>query len=70
MDSTMKMELRLADFEKFRLLIYEKCGINLHEGKKELVSARLGKRLREGSFRSFAHYYDYVVTEEGADELK
>lgn len=63
------MELRPADFEKFRLLIYEKCGINLHEGKKELVSARLGKRLREGSFRSFAHYYDYVVAEEGADEL-
>ena len=69
MDATMKMELRPVDFEKIRRLIYEKCGINLHEGKKELVSARLGKRLREGNFRSFAQYYDYVVTEEGADEL-
>jgi chemotaxis protein methyltransferase CheR len=69
LDATMKMELRPVDFEKIRRLIYEKCGINLHEGKKELVSARLGKRLREGKFRSFAHYYDHVVTEEGADEL-
>jgi len=69
LDGTIKLELKAADFEKFRLLIYEKCGINLHDGKKELVSARLGKRLREGNFRSFAHYYDYVVTEDGGDEL-
>jgi len=69
LDATKKMELKPVDFEKIRLLIYDKCGINLHDGKKELVSARLGKRLREGNFRSFAHYYDYVVTEDGADEL-
>ena len=69
MDDTTKSELRPVDFEKIRRLIYEKCGINLHEGKKELVRARLGKRLREGNFRSFSHYYNYVVTEEGAAEL-
>jgi chemotaxis protein methyltransferase CheR len=69
LDATIRLELKPVDFEKIRLLIYEKCGINLHEGKKELVSARLGKRLREKNFRSFAQYYDYVVTEEGADEL-
>lgn len=69
MGAAMESELRPVDFEKIRRLIYEKCGINLHEGKKELVKARLGKRLREGNFRSFAHYYNYVVTEEGADEL-
>lgn len=62
-------ELRDTDFEKISRLVYEKCGINLHEGKKELVSARLGKRLREGNFKSFADYYRYVTTEEGTDEL-
>ncbi len=62
-------ELQDADFEKISRLVYEKCGINLHEGKKELVSSRLGKRLREGRFRSFADYYRYVTTEEGTDEL-
>ena len=62
-------ELKDADFEKISRLVYEKCGINLHEGKKELVSARLGKRLREGNFKSFADYYRYVTTVEGTDEL-
>ena len=62
-------ELRDTDFEKIRRLIHEKCGINLHEGKKELVSARLGKRLREGNFPSFAEYYRYVTSDEGTDEL-
>ena len=69
MDATQRLELKPVDFEKLRRLIYEKCGINLHEGKKELVSARLGKRLRARNFTSFARYYDYVVTKEGADEL-
>jgi len=41
----------------------------LHEGKKELVKARLGKRLREGNFRSFSEYYKHVTTREGTDEL-
>lgn len=65
----MASELRDVDFEKISRLVYEKCGINLHEGKKELVTARLGKRLREGNFPSFAEYYRHVTTEEGTDEL-
>jgi len=65
----MTMELKDADFEKIRNLVYEQCGINLHEGKKELVKARLGKRLREGNYKSFSEYYRYVTTNEGTDEL-
>jgi chemotaxis protein methyltransferase CheR len=65
----MASELRDVDFEKISRLIYEKCGINLHDGKKELVTARLGKRLREGNFRSFADYYSHVTTEAGTEEL-
>ena len=62
-------ELRDCDFEKIRRFVYEKCGINLHEGKKELVAVRLGKRLRAGNFRSFSEYYRHVITEEGTEEL-
>ena len=62
-------ELRDIDFDKIRSLVFELCGIDLHDGKRELVKARLGKRLREGKFRSFKDYYQYVTTEEGADEL-
>lgn len=61
--------MRDVDYERISRLVYEQCGINLHEGKKELVKARLGKRLREGNFRSFRDYYHYIVTEEGTDEM-
>ena len=62
-------ELKEIDFERISRLVYEQCGINLHEGKKELVKARLGKRLREGNFKSFGDYYRYVISNEGTDEL-
>jgi chemotaxis protein methyltransferase CheR len=62
-------ELRDIEFEKIRKLVFNISGIDLHEGKKELVKARLGKRLREGKFQSFKEYYEYVTTEQGADEL-
>jgi chemotaxis protein methyltransferase CheR len=62
-------ELKNSDFEKISKLIYEQCGINLHDGKKELVKARLGKRLRAGNYNSFSDYCHYVTTSEGTDEL-
>jgi len=62
-------ELRDVDFEKISRLVYDLCGINLHDGKKELVRARLGKRLREGKYKSFSEYYRHVTTDEGREEL-
>jgi chemotaxis protein methyltransferase CheR len=62
-------ELTQADFEKLSRLIYEQSGIALHEGKKDLVRARLGKRLREGKFKSFRDYYQFVVQDESGEEL-
>jgi chemotaxis protein methyltransferase CheR len=63
------IELKDIDFEKISRFVYDLCGIHLHEGKKELVKARLGKRLKEGKFKSFSEYYRYVTTQQGADEL-
>ena len=57
---------------EFRLisdLVYEHCGINLHDGKKELVRARLAKRLREGSFRSFSEYIQHVLEDPTGGEF-
>jgi len=65
----MMLELRDIDFEKISLLVYDQCGIHLHDGKRELVKARLGKRLREGNFKSFGEYYQHVTTVDGTDEL-
>ena len=66
---SINAEMKDSDFDRISKLVYEQCGINLHDGKKELVKARLGKRLREGNFRSFAEYYGHVTTREGQEEL-
>ncbi len=63
------LEMTDADFKKFSTLVYDLCGINLHDGKKELVKARLGKRIRHGQFESFRDYYQYVVQDQTGQEL-
>jgi len=56
-----EMVLREREFNLISDLVYEHCGINLHHGKKELVRARLAKRLREGSFSTFSAYLRHVL---------
>ena len=41
-------------------LVYERSGITLHAGKRQLVTARLQKRVRAGGFGSFAAYLRHV----------
>ncbi len=57
------------EFYKFSRYVYEVCGINLHEGKKELLKARLGKILRKRNFSSFNQYYEHVVNDTSGEEL-
>jgi chemotaxis protein methyltransferase CheR len=45
-----------GDFERVRVLIYERAGISLHAGKQAMVYSRLSRRLRETGHRSFASY--------------
>ncbi len=63
------VDLSETDFRKISDLVYEHCGINLHEGKKELVRARLAKRLREGRFRTFAEYIQHVLNDQTGQEF-
>jgi chemotaxis protein methyltransferase CheR len=62
-------ELTDVDYERISRLVYDQCGINLQEGKKELVRARLGKRMRLGQFHSFRDYYQYVIHDASGEEL-
>ncbi len=64
-----EFQLTQADFEKFSRLVYEQSGISLHDGKKELIKARLSKRVRQGRFKSFRDYYQYVVQDDSGEEL-
>ncbi len=57
------------DFCKISQLVYDHCGINLHEGKKELVRARLAKRLRLGKFKTFPEYMKHVLEDKTGMEF-
>jgi chemotaxis protein methyltransferase CheR len=62
-------QLTDAQFEQISALVKKRCGINLHEGKKELVKARLSKRLRALGLRSFQDYLEFVDSDPGGGEL-
>ena len=49
-----------GDLSAIIQLVYERSGITLHQGKRQLVTARLQKRVREGGFDSFAAYLAHV----------
>ncbi len=49
-------------FQQFSRLVYELCGINLHEGKKALLQARLNKRLRLTGIGSYEEYFKFITS--------
>ncbi len=56
----MATPLTDTEFKKFSELIYAQVGISLKSEKKELLNARLGKRLRITGIASFKDYYDFI----------
>ena len=50
------MKLTKTQFRKFIELVYHECGVNLHEGKEQLLTARLAKRLRKTGISSIDEY--------------
>ena len=50
-------------------LVYERAGINLHDGKRELVAARLQKRLRHHGLSSYREYLDLLQHDSTGDEM-
>ncbi|PKN25528.1 MAG: hypothetical protein CVU64_19695 [Deltaproteobacteria bacterium HGW-Deltaproteobacteria-21] len=65
----MQLELSERDYTDLSNLIYEKCGIYLHKGKRELLRARLAKVLRKHDFASVREYYSHLVGDQTGKEL-
>lgn len=61
----------LTDRELDRIvkLVYARSGITLHEGKRELIVARLQKRLRALGHASFGEYVTFVERDPSGQEL-
>lgn len=50
------MKITAQQYKKFSELVYQKCGINLHDGKQQLLAARLSKRMRSVKINSVNEY--------------
>lgn len=61
--------LNEREYEKISQLAYEHFGLDLRGGKQGLVSARLGKELRQLGLKSFQRYYDYVKADRSGAAL-
>jgi chemotaxis protein methyltransferase CheR len=61
--------LSQRDLRRITNAVYEHCGINLHDGKQELVQARLAKLLRHSRFTSISEYVDYVLANPDSDDF-
>ncbi len=58
------------EFHLFRDIIYRQTGIQMSEKKRNLIVARLSKRLRALNLSNFSEYYEYLNTSSNAsDEL-
>lgn len=58
-----------SEFRQISDLVYRHCRINLHEGKRELVRARIIKRVHAGGFDSVSRYLDHVLADRSGQEF-
>jgi chemotaxis protein methyltransferase CheR len=62
-----EFEFRDDDFQALRVLVKQVTGIHLSDAKRELVYARLARRLRALNLKSFAAYRKYLKRDGGAE---
>lgn len=62
------MELTQRQFKSYSDLVYHECGIYLHDGKQQLLSARLAKRLRRTGIASPDEYLK-VIEEDNQERI-
>lgn len=56
-----------ADFHLVQKLIYQRAGINLHDGKHAMVYSRLSRRLRDTGHQSFKAYLGSLASDDGPE---
>lgn len=64
MNETTEFKIKESEFRKITQMTYDMCKLNLHDGKKTLVQARLSKRLRKLGVKNFKDYIELVERDE------
>ncbi|UQZ89371.1 protein-glutamate O-methyltransferase [Deltaproteobacteria bacterium Smac51] len=63
------IELSDKDYKEIATFVHKTAGINLMDGKKELMRTRLSKRMRSLKFNSFKTYFQYVMNDKSGEEI-
>jgi len=58
-----------AEFTQISDMVYKHCGINLHDGKKELVQARIARQMRTGGFKTAGQYIENVLADASGEKF-
>jgi chemotaxis protein methyltransferase CheR len=64
-----QLELSDREYQTIAEFVHKASGINLLDGKKELVRARLIKRINQLEFKDFKSYFRFVTSDASGDEL-
>lgn len=62
-------EISDADFKRVAQAVYKHCGIHLTDAKRQLVSARLAKRVRAMGYKTYREYLDSVLADPNGEEF-
>lgn len=65
----LNLRLNRQEYQLISDLMHDRFGINLHEGKRELIKARLGKVLRREGIDSYGKLYDMAVADQTGHKL-
>ena len=63
------MELSDKEYREIAAFVHKTAGINLMDGKKELMRTRLSKRMRALKFTNFKTYFQYVMHDNTGEEI-
>jgi chemotaxis protein methyltransferase CheR len=72
MQTTIDIEAELSekDLAELATLVHAHCGIDLREGKRDLVRARLAKQIRVGKFSTPQEYLRHVTADTGSADFR
>jgi len=65
----LSIELSDKEYMEIAEFVHKTAGINLKDGKKELVRTRLSKRIRALDFKNFRDYFKHVMGDQTGEEI-